>query len=377
MKRILRKLIYHDGIQSVIASLLCILLGLLAGYIVLLCINPSGAWQSILDLIKNFLGYSKNALILKNLGNTLVKTAPLILCALSILFCYKVGLFNIGAAGQYCAGIGMSLYAALKLGLPWWACLLLGLLAGMLLGAISGLLKAFCNVNEVISGIMLNWISLYCVNLLLTTVKDPTNPKTLRIANKATLPSFGLEHWFNQNKYVTIAIPLAILLAVIIWIVLEKTRFGYELKTTGLNKHAAKYAGMPEKWNTIVALALGGALAATGAGLFYLTGMEQWSCSSSSVPGMGFNGIAAAFLGGLHPIGVIFSSFFIQHITDGGVHVDTNLYSTEISQLISAIIIYLCGFVLFTKHLLNHVLQKTEKSSLPDKTKQRKGGDNT
>ena len=92
---------------------------------------------------------------------------------------------------------------------------------------------------------------------------------------------------------------------------------------------------------------------------------------------MGFNGIAAAFLGGLHPIGVIFSSFFIQHITDGGMHVDTNLYSAEISQLISAIIIYLCGFVLFTKHLLNHVLQKTEKSSLPDKTKQRKGGDNT
>lgn len=79
MKRILRKLIYHDGIQSVIASLLCILLGLLAGYIVLLCINPSGAWQSILDLIKNFLGYSKSALILKNLGNTLVKTVPLIL----------------------------------------------------------------------------------------------------------------------------------------------------------------------------------------------------------------------------------------------------------------------------------------------------------
>ena len=381
MKTRLRKLLKNDGLQSVFASLLCILLGLFIGYIVLLCINPEGAWKSILDLTKNFLGYTKKALILKNLGNTLVKTAPLILCSLSILFCYKVGLFNIGAAGQYCAGIALSLYGAIALGLPWWACLLLAVVAGALLGCISGLLKAYCNVNEVISGIMLNWIALYCTNVLLTAVKEPTSPYTKGLPKTAIMPSLGLEKLFNNNKSVTIALLIAVLLAVLVWVVLEKTRFGYELKATGFNKNAAKYAGMPEKWNIVIALVIGGALAGCGAGLFYLTGIEQWSCSSSSVPNMGFNGIAAAFLGGLNPVGSIFSSFFIQHITDGGMHVDTNLYSSEISQLISAIIIYLCGFVLFTKYAFNRILQRKEekerqaKAAADDAAKKPEGGD--
>ena len=87
----------------------------------------------------------------------------------------------------------------------------------------------------------------------------------------------------------------------------------------------------------------------TGGAFLYLTDYELWEVTSSSVPGMGFNGIAAAFLGGLNPIGTIFSSYFIQHITSGGAYVDKNLYSSQISDLISAVIIYLCGFVGFMK----------------------------
>ena len=337
-------------------------MGLFIGYIVLLCINPEGAWKSILDLTKNFLGYTKKALILKNLGNTLVKTAPLILCSLSILFCYKVGLFNIGAAGQYCAGIALSLYGAIALGLPWWTCLLLAVAAGALLGCISGLLKAYCNVNEVISGIMLNWISLYLVNMLLNIVKEPTSPYTksvLGVNSKAIIPSLGIGKLLNNN-YATIAIPIAVLVAIIIWVVLDKTKFGYELKATGYNRHAAKYCGMAEKRNIVVTLVIGGALAGFGAALYYLTGIMQWSCSESSVPAMGFNGIAAAFLGGLHPIGSIFSSYFIQHITNGGAYVDKTMYSAQISDLISALIIYLCGFVLFFKVFMNSRLDRRD-----------------
>lgn len=111
----------NEAVQSVIASLICIILGLLIGFIVLLCINPKGAAKGILDLIKNFFTYSSTTLRLKYFGSTLVKTAPLILCSLSILFCYKVGLFNIGAAGQYTIGAGIALYAALGLDMPWWA----------------------------------------------------------------------------------------------------------------------------------------------------------------------------------------------------------------------------------------------------------------
>ena len=285
------------------------------------------------------------------------------MCSLSILFCYKVGLFNIGAAGQYGIGAGLAIYAALAWGMPWWVCMLLGGLAGALLAIISGLLKAYCNVNEVISGIMLNWISLYGINILLTEVKESTSPYTLGIAgvNKSALiPNAGLDKVFSNNQYATIAIPISILIAVGIWVLLEKTKLGYELKATGNNKNAAKYCGMAEKKNIVLTLAIGGALAGIGAAMFYLTGYEQWNCSTSSVPSMGFNGISAAFLGGLNPIGSIFSSFFIQHITMGGAYLDKTMYSAQISDLISAIIIYLCGFVLFFRYVMNKRIAKRE-----------------
>ena len=358
-----KNLLKNGGVQSLIASLACIVLGMLIGYIVLLFIEPSGAGEAIMTVIKNFFTYSKTETQMKYLGNTLVKTAPLLMCSLSILFAYKVGLFNIGAAGQYCAGVGLALYAALGLNLPWWMCMILAMAAGALLGAISGLLKAYCNVNEVISGIMLNWITLYLVNMLLTLVKEETSPYTYHISTvnpKALIPSLGLGKLFTNNQYVTIAIPLAIIIAFLVWIVLDKTRFGYELKATGNNKNAAKYCGMAEKRNIILTLIIGGALAGLGAALLYLTGFEQWQCSTSSVPAMGFNGIAAAFLGGLHPVGAILSSFFIQHITVGGAYVDKTMYCAQISDLISAIIIYLCGFVLFFKFALNNWLDRRE-----------------
>ena len=346
----------NKGFQSLAASLLCILIGLLVGYIVLLIINPAGATEAIKTIVENFLYYPTPAAQLKYLGNTLVKTVPLIMCSLSILFAYKVGLFNIGAAGQYVVGAGASLYCALALGLPWYVCLIAAVIAGCILGGISGALKAYCNVNEVISCIMLNWSSLYAVNMLLSGVKETASPYTLTLAstNKgAILPSLGLGSFFSNNQYVTIAIPLAVIISIVVWVVLEKTKFGYELKATGFNKFAAKYCGMKEKRNIILTMVIAGGLAAMGAGLFYLTGFEQWQTTASAVPAMGFNGIAAAFLGGLNPIGSIFSSYFIQHITNGGAYVDKTMYSAQIADFISALIIYLCGFVLFFKSFMD------------------------
>ena len=350
-----KSLLANPGVQALIASLVCILLGLLVGYIALLIINPAGAGEAIINVVKNFWTYSRQNLQLKNFGNTLVKTVPLLMCALSVLFAYKVGLFNIGAAGQYVAGIGASLYCALGLGMPWPVCMLAAIFFGALFGAISGALKAYCNVNEVISCIMLNWIGLYLVNMLLATVKESTSPYTLRISDVnpgALLPTLGMGAWFGKNTYVGISLPLALLIAVGIWVLLEKTKLGYELKATGLNKNASKYAGMAEKRNIILTMAISGGLAGMAAGMFYLTGFEQWSTTSASVPGMGFNGIAAAFLGGLNPIGTIFASYFIQHITNGGAYVDLTKYSSQISDLISSVIIYLCAFVLFFKQVL-------------------------
>ena len=357
-----KSLLANDSFQTLLSSLVCILGGLVVGYLVLLIIEPKGAFGAITAVMKSFFRYP-GALKMKYLGQTLVRTVPLLLCALSVLFAYKVGMFNIGVAGQYVAGACLSLYAALAWKLPWLPCLLLGMVAGALLGAIAGILKTKCNVNIVISGIMLNWITLYVTNLTLGTVKSPSSPYTMALQGsnpKALIPSLGLGKLFNNEKSVTIAIPLAVIVAVIVWIVLNKTKFGYELKATGNNYHAARYAGMKENRNIILTMMIAGALAGMGAAMLYLTGIEDWETTIASVPAMGFNGIAVAFLGGLSPIGSILSAFFIQYITAGGGNVDLQVYCSQISSLISSLIIYLCAFVAFFKFFIQTRIRKSD-----------------
>lgn len=361
----------NNAIQTIIASLLCIVIGLFVGYIVLLIINPEGASDAIIAILKNYFYYPSEIAVLKYCGTTMVKTSALLMCSLSVLFAYKVGLFNIGAAGQYVVGAGASLYFALKLGMPWYVCLLAAIVISALVGGLSGALKAYFNVNEVISCIMLNWISLYIVNMLLTQVKAETTPYTVALKSgntSALLPNCGLDGLFAGNEFVTIGLPLSVLMAVLVWIILGKTKFGYELKATGMNKHAAKYCGMKEKRNIILTMMISGGLAGMGAAFFYLSGIETWMVQQTSVPSMGFNGIAAAFLGGLDPIGTIFASYFIQHITSGGTYVDKTMYCTQISDLISAVIIYLCGLYSSSKLWFNRYLNKK------DEKKEVKGG---
>ena len=374
MKNEKKSLIRSESFQTLLASLACILGGLLAGYLALLIIEPSGAWKAITAVMKSFFNYP-GRLMLKYFGQTLARTVPLLMCALSVLFAYKVGMFNIGVAGQYVAGACGCLYAALAWNLPWFPCLLIGMAAAALLGAVCGILKTKCNVNVVISGIMLNWITLYLTNLILGTVKNPTSPytKSLQGTNpSALLPRMGLDTFFNNEKSVTIAIPLAVIMAILVWVVLNKTKFGYELKATGNNYNAARYAGMKENRNIINTMMIAGALAGMGAGLLFLTGIEDWETTISSVPGMGFNGIAVAFLGGLSPIGSILSAFFIQYITTGGGNVDLQVYCSQISSLISSLIIYLCAFVAFFKLFLQDRIRVNDekKAALAAATKE-------
>lgn len=371
-----KSILSNGAFQTLAASLFCILLGLIVGYIVLLIINPAGAGAAITAILKNFLYFPRPEVALEYFGSTLAKSAPLLMCTLAVLFAYKVGLFNIGASGQFSVGAAFALYFAIHYNAPWWVCLILAMIGGAVLGAIAGALKAYLNVNEVIACIMLNWISLYAVNTILTEVKESGTTYTLPLRTnnpKAVLPHLGLQHLFADNRYVTIAIPLAVIFAILVWVILEKTKLGYELKATGLSVNAAKYAGMKEKKNIILTMAISGAFAGIGAGFLYLSGIEQWSCAQTAVPNMGFNGIAAAFLGGLHPIGAVFSSFFIQHITSGCAYVDKMVYCSQISDLIAAIIIYFCGFVLFFKHCMNQRVQKAQDKKV--KQTAQKGGE--
>ncbi len=371
-----KNILANGSVQTLIASLFCIVLGLVVGYIVLFMINSAGAGKAITAILKNFLYFPRPEVALEYFGSTLAKTAPLLMCTLSVLFAYKVGLFNIGASGQFSVGAGFALYFAIHYNAPWWVCILLAMVGGALLGMASGALKAYLNVNEVIACIMLNWISLYAVNTVLTAVKESGTTYTLPLRTNnpgAVIPHLGLQHLFADNRYVTIAIPLSVVFAVLVWVVLDKTKLGYELKATGLSVNAARYAGMKEKKNIILTMGISGALAGLGAGFLYLSGIEQWSCAQTAVPNMGFNGIAAAFLGGIHPIGAIFSSFFIQHITSGGAYVDKMVYCSQISDLIAAIIIYFCGFVLFFKHCMNRGIRKAEDKKA--KEEGQKGGE--
>ena len=364
MKKEKTSLIRSDAFQTLLASLACILGGLVVGYIALLIIEPSGAFEAIIAVLKSFFRYP-GALMMKYMGQALTRTVPLLLCSLSVLFAYKVGMFNIGVAGQYVAGACGCLYAALAWNLPWLPCLIIGMAAAAILGGISGWLKTAFNVNVVISGIMLNWIVLYLTNMILGQVKSPSSPFTIPLTgynNAALLPSLGLEKLFNNEKSVTIAIPLAVIVAVAVWVILNKTKFGYELKATGNNYHAAKYAGMKENRNIILTMVISGALAGLGAGLLYLTGIEDWETTISSVPAMGFNGIAVAFLGGLSPLGSILSAFFIQYITQGGLNVDLTVYCSQISSLISSLIIYLCAFVAFFKLFIQARIRKSDEA---------------
>ena len=376
MKKEKTSLLQKDGVQTLISSLLCILGGLIVGYIVLLIIEPKGAFGAITAVMKSFFRFP-GRLMWKYLGQTLVRTVPLILCSLSVLFAYKVGMFNIGVAGQYVAGACGSLYAALAWKMPWTVCLLLGMAAGALLGAIAGWLKTKCNVNIVISGIMLNWITLYLTNLVLGKVKSPSSPYTMTLQGsnpKALIPGLSLGKFFNNEKSVTIAIPLAIIVAVVVWIILNKTKFGYELKATGNNYHAARYAGMKENRNIILTMVISGALAGLGACLLYQTGIEDWETTIASVPAMGFNGIAVAFLGGLSPLGSILSAFFIQYITFGGGNVDLTVYCSQISSLISSLIIYLCAFAAFFKYFILSRMRKAEEKKAAAKIAENKEG---
>lgn len=360
-----------EGVQTALSSILCAIVGVFFGFLILLIIEPSEAFTGIKAILRNFLYWQEPKQRLSYFGDTIARAVPVIACGISVLFAYKTGLFNIGVAGQYCVGMCMCLVSAVAWKMPWIVSLLLAFVGGALWGAISGALKAFFNVNEVIACIMTNWIGLYLTNIVLAddSIKNPKILETVAVSDKCRLPNLGLDKLFGGNTHVTIAVLLVIVLAIVVDIILNKTTFGFELKATGNNKNAAKYAGMKEKRNIVLTMAISGGIAGIAASFFYLTGIAQWEFGTS-VPSMGFDGIAVAFLGGLNPYGVIFAGYFVQHVTRGGTYLDTTYYNPEVAQLIIAIIIYLCAFMLFFKQFIQGRIKKSEDKKLRKQEKQ-------
>ena len=366
------------GVSSLLASLVCILIGLTVGFVVLLTLGSitleqegnaasfgellNTTWEQGFKPILQGGFYKKANTMGMGVRMEILQAAPLVMTGLSVAFAFKTGLFNIGAAGQYTVGAFFALYGALILKMPWWACLVLAALGGAVWGAIPGIFKAFLNVNEVITAIMFNWIGLYAVNTLI--YQKGTGPmfnlkttKTFTIKETSPaslLPTFNVtvdgKGYFGKLFQPTIGIFVAIGVAILIWVIINKTTFGYELKACGYNKDAAKYAGINEKKNIVLSMTIAGALAGLGAGLFYLSGSKEWEpLVSTALPAAGFNGISVALLASSNPIGCIFSALFISHITTGGGFMFAKLFPSEVADIISGVVIYLCAFSLLLK----------------------------
>lgn len=364
VKMFFSSLLKKDGTKTVVTSLWCALLGLILGFLILLCINPSNAAQGMSSVLGNFFIFSSAQDRLNYFGQTLAKTAPLIAMSLSILVSYKAGLFNLGGSGQYSIAVIVILFLGIGANWPWWIVMIVAMIAASLWSMISGALKAFFNVNEVISGIMLNWIALYLANGILSnspSVWDAAHSesKTIEMTSNAYIPSMGLDKVFAGNSIVGFGMILILIVVIIIFILLKKTTIGYELKATGYNADAASYAGINKVKTILIATAISGALAGLAASLNLQNGFTDWKLSTVP-PEIGFQGISAAFLGGLHPIGVIFSSYFIVHISDGGSMITDLGFSPEVASIMTSVIIYLSGFVFFIKEFLRRKDVKAE-----------------
>ena len=382
----------QDTTKKVVASLLSILAGLVFGGIVVLIvgltsssISVSGAWDGIRLIFAGILSTGRNAagqltwgFNSANIGNMLFRATPLIMTGLSVALANKAGLFNIGAPGQYLMGTMATL--AIALGIPagalpgfvvWLLAFFGGMLAGALWGAVPGFVKAFLNINEVLACIMTNWIAANIV----TWFFDESNFKNIVEGTKTgyvyrttyglvdgtyvdgagiATTKLGLDKVFPGSQ-VNAGILVAIVMAILVYIMISKTTFGYELKACGANRHAARYAGIHDKRNIVLSMAIAGALSAAGASLYYLSGNTEFFWSTyQSLPSTGFNGIPVALLALNNPIGVIFSGIFMAMLNIVGLQL-TNLtaYNEYITDVIIAAIVYLSAFSLVIRMLIS------------------------
>ena len=379
-----------DSVKSIASSLISIVCGLVIGCIILVimaCIPTKGvslSFKSAIDGIQlifsgvfNIGKNSNNSLIFGfnsvNFGDMLFRATPLILTGLSVAVAFKTGLFNIGAPGQYLMGTAATLILALTIPsdavspvLIWIIAFVGGILAGALWGAIPGLFKAFLNVNEVITCIMTNWIAANIVTMLFDNktgpfnfLLDPSGTKNFAYVymtthNNVATSKMGLDLIFKGSQ-VNGGIIIAIVIAIIVAIVINKTTFGYQLKACGLNKNAAKYAGVNEKFCITMSMSIAGALAGAAAALYYLSGNTEFMWNTyQTLPKVGFNGIPTALLAFNNPFGVIFSASFISLLDINGMQLKyMTPYNEYITSIITAVIVYFSAFSLILKQVLD------------------------
>lgn len=364
-------LLSKESKLSLMSSLLAILCGLLFGLFILLMSKPNQAFGGFAMIVQG--GFTDG---LKGIGQMFYIATPIIMTGLSVGFAFKTGLFNIGASGQFTFGAFVAIWVGVKV--PIQSAFLhcsLALIAAMLAGAawafIPGLLKAYFNVNEVISSIMMNYIGMYAVNMLIkNTVYDRVKNQSKAVLDTANLSKAGLDKIFPDTN-INVGIIIAIISVIFIYILLNKTVFGYELKACGHNSFASKYAGINSKRNIVLSMLIAGALSGLGGALLYLADSGKYLQVLDIISPEGFSGISVALLGLSNPIGILFAGLFIAHITVGGYNMQLYDFAPEVIDMIIAAIVYCGALSLLFKHMLLSMAKKSE-AKKPETTKENK-----
>ncbi|MCL2204250.1 MAG: ABC transporter permease [Defluviitaleaceae bacterium] len=372
-----------DALMSFLSSLVVLAVGLLIGFVILLVSNASSAWEAFRTILTfGFRG-------IRNVGDVLLGATPIIMTGLSVAFAFKTGLFNIGATGQFAFGGLVAILVGHNFeGLPNGLRIILALLAataaGAAWGAIPGLLKAFRNVHEVISCIMTNYIGMFLVTFLVDRYAfNPAIGRSQALPEGSNLPTLGFQYIFREeflpgfyrSSQVNVGILIAIFTAILMYIILEKTTFGYELKACGFNKDAAKYAGINQNRSIVASMMIAGGLAGLGGALLYTSGTETMSAANVLLP-YGFTGISVAFLGLSNPIGIIFSGTLVSYLFLGGARTQVLGFSIEVVEIVISVIIYFCAFVFLVKTFLGkHIGRLLRRGKSPEQDRADKGGE--
>lgn len=344
--------------RNTIVSLISIILGLVAGGILMLFIgsNPIEGYSYLIQ------GALKN---LERIGNTLATATPLVFTGLSVAFAFRTGLFNIGASGQMLVGGLAATAVALTFDLSrpvlLMAMVLVGLIAGGLWAFIPGLLKAKFNVHEVVSTIMMNWIAYWTIYYIVPGYfkGEFLETESKKLAESDTLRTPFLTEMFD-GSYINLGLFLAVIAVIIIAFIIDKTTLGFELKAVGFNRFAAEYAGMKVNRNIILSMLISGGLAGIG-GVALYTGNAS-SIQIGILPAQGYDGIAVALLGANHPVGVFFAAvlFGILYSGTGFMNAMTDI-PPELANTIIAIIIYFAATSVMIERLLNKFMKRKSK----------------
>jgi simple sugar transport system permease protein len=337
-ERILETFTRSDGLVSVAV----VLLGFLVGTLLILVVgrNPSGMYQAILQVLTG-LDLRRGTVNVRYIGEWLVMSMPLILCGLSMAFAARTGLFNIGAEGQYAAGLTAAQFVAIY-GPPvsifhWLLAIAAALAAGALWGGLAGYLKARFKVSEVVSTIMMNYIAQYVSRYLTMRIPGTNTFQTPPFPPTARLSSPFLESLTNGSR-LNYGLWLTLGALVFYWIVINKTRLGYSLRASGFNKDAARYGGINVNASIMSAMAISGAFAGL-AGAIVSLGVFPAGRVLAAQDGYGFDGIAVALVGNSTAGGTALAGLLFGMLKSAQPLMQSRQIPKEITSIIMGLVV--------------------------------------